>query len=310
MYLLPQSSHHHDDIPFGVALRLRRICSRDDLFDEQLEEYHQFLSKYKNSIIRKAFDQAKNTSRYDALLSKSITNDTRRNLVRIMDYHPNLKDLPNSLTITYLPCMSLHAWEKIFSDKVQISTGLRRTKNLKDLLAPSSHLVADQENSVNSGIIGCYMRHRQVCDAWQNFLVPAKRIIIVTTGKSYKIRQFLSCPTDYVIDCATCTLCNKQCVGSSIKFRSRLSNHKSHIKKDKRTCRLVNHFIDNSCSNTLSDIKFILIEQVATKTEKFLDYREGYWQSQLWTFELYGFNAKKENPIRGDVANFLVDFLI
>ena len=45
------------------------------------------------------------------------------------------------------------------------------------------------------------------------------------------------------------TLCNKQCkqcVGSSVKFRARLSNHKSHIKQKKRMCCLVNHFIDNS----------------------------------------------------------------
>ena len=114
MYLLPQSSHRYHpslyrNIPFGVALHLRRICSCDDWFDEQLEEYHQFFKrrKYKNSIIRKGFDQAKNTSRSDALLSESIPNDTRRNIVLIMDYHPNLKDLQNSLRTTYLPCMSL-----------------------------------------------------------------------------------------------------------------------------------------------------------------------------------------------------------
>ena len=61
MYLLPQSSHHpslYRNIPFSVALRLRRICSRDDWFDEQLEEYHKFFKrrKYKNSVIRKGFD--------------------------------------------------------------------------------------------------------------------------------------------------------------------------------------------------------------------------------------------------------------
>ena len=42
MYLLPQSSHHQSlyrNIPFGVALRLRRICSRDDWLDEQLREF-------------------------------------------------------------------------------------------------------------------------------------------------------------------------------------------------------------------------------------------------------------------------------
>ena len=73
------------------------------------------------------------------------------------------------------------------NDKVQIRTGFRRTKNLKDLLVPSSFPLADQENSINSGILGCYRCHRQVCDACQNFLVPAKRIKSVTTGKSYRI---------------------------------------------------------------------------------------------------------------------------
>ena len=35
MYLLPQSSHYQSmyrNIPYGVALQLRRICSRDDWF--------------------------------------------------------------------------------------------------------------------------------------------------------------------------------------------------------------------------------------------------------------------------------------
>ena len=171
MYLLPQSSHHpslYGNIPFGVALCLRRICSHDDWFDEQPEEYHQSFKcrKYKNSVIRKDFDQAKNTSCSDALLSKSITNDTRGNLVLIMDYHPNLKDLSKLIknhlpTLYESPCM-----RKVFSDdKVQIRTGFHRTKNLKDLRVPSSLPVADQDNSINSSIIGCYRCHRQVCDA-------------------------------------------------------------------------------------------------------------------------------------------------
>ena len=36
------------------------------------------------------------------------------------------------------------------------------------------------------------------------------------------------------------------------------------------------------------------MEQVTSKAEKFLECREGYWQAQLWTYEPYGFNAKKE----------------
>ena len=103
-----------------------------------------------------------------------------------MDYQPNLKDLPNNLLPTLYESPRMR---KVFSDdKVQIRTGFRRTKNLKDLLVPSSLPVADQENSINSGIIGCYTCHQQVCDTCQNFLVPAKRIKSVTTGNSYKIK--------------------------------------------------------------------------------------------------------------------------
>ena len=64
MYLLPQSSHHQSlyrNIPFGVALRLRRICSRDDWLEEQLQEFKHFFQRrqYNNNIINKGFKQAK-----------------------------------------------------------------------------------------------------------------------------------------------------------------------------------------------------------------------------------------------------------
>ena len=39
--------------------------------------------------------------------------------------------------------------------------------------------------------------------------------------------------------------CNRQCVGSAIDFRRRLSNYNSHIKKQKRTCRLVKLQLEN-----------------------------------------------------------------
>ena len=132
--------------------------------------------------------RAKNTSRSNALLSKSRTNDTKPNLVLVMDYHPNLKDLPKLIKNHWPTLYESPRMRKVFGDdKVQIRTGFRRTKNFKDLLVPSSLLVADQE-IVLTAAQSCYSCHRQVCDAYQNFLVPAKRTGSITTGKSYKIR--------------------------------------------------------------------------------------------------------------------------
>ena len=118
---------------------------------------------------------------------------------------------------------------KVFSqDNTCIRTGFRKTKNLKDMLVKSSVQPVNTPLFDNSGCLKC---HRKVCDACQNFLLPYRLIIIsVATGKSYKIRQHLSCRTDFLIYCTFCKKCNRQCVGSAIDFRRRLSNYKSHIK--------------------------------------------------------------------------------
>ena len=99
MYLLPQSSHHESlyrNIPFGVALRLRRTCSRDDWLEEQLQEFKHFFQcrRYNNNIINKGFKRVKNIARSDALLPKPSTIDSLQNLVLVMDYHPNFRDIP------------------------------------------------------------------------------------------------------------------------------------------------------------------------------------------------------------------------
>ena len=156
-----------------------------------------------------------------------------------MDYHPNFRDI-RKLTRDHLSILyESPRMKKVFSnDKIRIRTGFCRTKNLKDLV-PSALPDLNRVDTLNSDVLGCFRCNRKVCDACHNFLLPSKRIKSVATGKSYKIRHSLSFRTDYIIYCVVCLLCNRQCVGSSVNFRARLSNHKSHTKQKKRTCRLV-----------------------------------------------------------------------
>ena len=51
-----------------------------------------------------------------------------------------------------------------------------------------------------------------------------------------------------------------QGVGSTINFKTRLANYKSHIKHNRRTCGIVNHFLDNHNADH-SLLKFMLIDQ-------------------------------------------------
>ena len=45
LYLLPDSCHHKENtenIPYGVAIRLRRICSKEETFNNRSKEYNQY----------------------------------------------------------------------------------------------------------------------------------------------------------------------------------------------------------------------------------------------------------------------------
>ena len=60
------------------------------------------------------------------------------------------------------------------------------------------------------------------------------------------ICKSLTCTSRNVVYFAHCVTCNLklQGVGSTVNFKSRLANYKSHIRYNKRTCSVVNHFID------------------------------------------------------------------
>ena len=218
MYLLPQSSHyrsmylHNSHIPFGIALRIRKICIREVWFEEQRLEYKQYFKhrNYKNCVIQKRFDRARNIPRSQALKPKAASDQTVRNFSLILDYHPNFNGLPLLIRDHLKILFESPRMRKVFSqDKTCIRIGFRITKNLKDMLVKSSVQPVTTPQIDNLGRFEC---HQKVCDACQNVLLPYRRIISFATDKSYKIRQHQSCRTDVVIYCAFCKKCNRQCV--------------------------------------------------------------------------------------------------
>ena len=144
MFLLPQSSHYrslHLHIPFGIALRISRICSQEDWFDEQLFKYKQYFKcrNYKNCVIQKGFDKARNITRSQALKMKTASDQSEGNFAPILDYHSNFNGLPLLIRDHFKILFESPHMRKVFSqDNTCIRTGFRRTKNLKDMPVKSS----------------------------------------------------------------------------------------------------------------------------------------------------------------------------
>jgi len=114
-----------------------------------------------------------------------------------------------------------------------------------------------------------------------------------------------------------CNTCNQSYVGyTTSNLPKRFSNHKSHIKKGIRSCRLVNHFLDidhaldfsttASFNSSLSaHLSVIIVDALEfdpeinkLDREKAMEAREGYYQTQLKTLERYGgMNSLDSNHI-------------
>ena len=75
-YLLHSSSHPYHtkkSIPYSLALRLRRICSKDEFFDTRSSELERYLTKrgYKNNFVKSQISRAKSIPRNNTLKENS-----------------------------------------------------------------------------------------------------------------------------------------------------------------------------------------------------------------------------------------------
>ena len=265
IFYLPFSSSHPEHckkaIPYGVALRIRRNCSTEDSFVKRCEEYKGYLKlqNYNVKLVDKQFEKAKHLEREQLLKPKTKTKNIKFPLV--VDYNPRLPDISAIIKKHSHLLESNQEIKEIFPLK-SVIPAYRRTKNLKDILAPSKFKRNLNREQVQN--YGCFKCNRK-CDLCNNFLLEAKQFTSFVTGYTYNIKQNIGCNSNGVIYLASCNKCKLQYVGStSNAFKVRFRNHKSDMLRSKKSCELAIHF--NSFPHALSDFSFIVIEQIQNTT--------------------------------------------
>ena len=116
------------------------------------------------------------------------------------------------------------------------------------------------------------------------------------SGKKFPIRRPLTCLTQNIVYLAYCTKCGLQGVGSTIKWKARLANYKSRIKKrTKKPCRIVEHFMNTCIDLDIPHkyLRFIMIDSV-NNTEEEIDAllieKGQFWIGALHSYP-FGFNS-------------------
>ena len=145
-----------------------------------------------------------------------------------------------------------------------------------------------------------YIKCNKNCDSCNNYVKETTSITSHATGRRFKIRRESTCTSKNVIYVAYCKSCGKQGVGSTVAWKSRLSNYKSHIKNKIPTCRIVRHFIEDCPDDSLCNFGFIIVDVVnntndlsKTQIDTILLQKEKFWIGTLLT-QHKGLNGKHD----------------
>ena len=153
-YVLPSTCYpknNIENIPKGVALRLRRICDSDEKFEKHSAEYQNYLiaRDYKPGKVKKQFSDIKKLTREEARKPKLLKTTFSTSCNLITQYNPLL---PNLKTIirNHLPVLySNQQVLDIFPQNTR-SVTYKRNKNLREILSPSLFLTIAKHNECSS----------------------------------------------------------------------------------------------------------------------------------------------------------------
>lgn len=282
-YLLPTSSHPRHvtkNLPKGLSLRVKRICSDVETCDNRLNELKHHLQSrgYGDRAIEDAFSNTRTIDR-DTLLQYRPKQQNNR-VPFVMTYHP---DSPNLHKIIHKRMDILHSSElmrEIFP--VAPLVAYRRPKNLKDHLVRAR---VDSNRTDTPGVTRCSNKRCELCKSMpQTNTFKSSR-----TGISYKIFQKMTCNSKNVIYLITCKTCGIQYVGETVNFRFRMNNHKSAIRNNNNNS-VARHY--NCPGHSLASLEFLPIESNPGWSEEERLAREKYWMHQLHTLPGYGLNER------------------
>ncbi|KAJ8035078.1 hypothetical protein HOLleu_22175 [Holothuria leucospilota] len=258
---------------------------------KRCQEYKHYLLQqgYNPKLIDKQFHRATSLSQDDLLKPKSQI--TKKVYPLVLDFNPILPIISKILKKHIKLLYTLPTLKEIFPEG-SIIPAYRRTKNLKELVAPSKFMnKCPLPDLTSPGFFTCNNK----CDLCQNYSSSSRIFYCAATGRSYYIKQYITCTTKNVIYLLTCSKCNVQYIGStSTEFKVRFRNHKSHMLTNKKTCVVATHF--NHTPHELTDLAFLPIERITDtiETNKKLLSREIYWTAQLRTIFPYGLNKRNE----------------
>ena len=317
-YLLPTSCHPAHickNIPKSVLTRVKKCCSEPEEYEKAKKEYIGYLRdrNYSKVLIDEAAQAVDKMDR-EKLIYKSVDKPQKgRSFPLVYKYNPKLPNMGNSIN-KHKHILSLSPDTSQLFPSSSIFVSFKVENNINRQLTSSKFKPNQTEVQTPQNNLGCISC--ESCKLCQDFLVPSEYAKSYHTQEKFKIKSTIMCNTKNVIYIVNDKVCKKSYIGyTSDSFKIRWSNHKSHIKKNHKSCELSKHFINNPRIHPLdttsqanydrsltNHLEVILIESVVlpencrkAQSIPILEARETYWQNTLKAVRIYGGLNKRNN---------------
>lgn len=217
-YLHYTSAHTklcQDGIPFGQFLRIKRICSDENIFLQRCVEkaLHMKRCGYPVDLLCKAFELAAKIERSNLLSRATRTSDKKDDtVVGVTTYHPTCKVFAKSLRKNWQILGRSATTDPLF--ELRLIIAYRRPDNLGDtLIWAKLPPVTTQQLSARRESVRqrCTTRRCNYCFA----LDQTGKITSKTTSRDYVCMKNVTCKSSNLIYCLVCRVCGQQYVGQT-----------------------------------------------------------------------------------------------
>ena len=288
MYLLTSSCHPAhvcDNIPFSLALRIVRICSKVEDRDLRLSELKQLLldRDYKVKVIDAAIEKAKNIPRKEAL--KRVTRSNTDRPVFPVTHHPALPSIPKIISKHYSTLTQNPHMLETFPKPPMVA--YKRPKNIRDYLIKARVVKkVSRPKRILPGMHKCNISKCKICP----YIKEGKKFKSNFTNKSVEVTQHYSCKELNCIYLIQCKKCDQQYIGETKNFYKRMLQHLDDARNKRLHKAIGEHF--SSGGHSMSDMTFSVIERLKQHDFRYRKQRESYHIEQ-WNLKYKGLNKKK-----------------
>jgi hypothetical protein len=290
-YLNFKSSHPpatKNSIPYSQFLRLRRLCSTEEDFQEEATKMSQFFHQqnYPGDTVKKAQQKASTISREDALREKEDKNGNDERPVLTITFHPHNIAVKNTLLKNFHILQADPELREIFPAPPLVA--YKRDTNLRDHLvhARLPPLVSSPSDNT-PGTHPCHLPKCKIC--W--CINPTTTIR--GPKSTFTVRRRFTCQSTDVIYAVICSLCSDivlmMYVGET--YRSLADRGEEHLRAARLgyKTQVGEHFQrPGHCANNFTICCIWQNSKGAAKRK----FTEMYFAHRLGTFSPTGLNIK------------------